>query len=169
MRHAMAPAMLLHAARPCNPDPRLCLRATLHRGLGDKQPAATEVRTPSGGWSDGVIRVRRPAATVRYPRSRVTRVALIETVVPTMSAREAPRSIIHPLTAGCLLTGRSAVNERNGERGGRNAPPNDPAVREQPKIALSRRHARLSRIRKPLRILALKRATPGALWPGVSR
>lgn len=73
------------------------------------------------------------------------------------------------LTARCALTGRSAVNERNGERGGRKDGPNGPAARKRLEIALSCASAGSGRSRKPLQILALKQATPGALWPGVSR
>lgn len=73
------------------------------------------------------------------------------------------------LTVRCALTGWSAVNERNGERRGRKAPQKGPTARERPEKALSRRPGRFARICKPLRILALERATQGALALGVSR
>jgi len=80
-----------------------------------------------------------------------------------------PLVAAYSLTARCALTGRSAVNERNGERGGQKDARNGGTDRERPEIALSGRPARSGCSRKPLPILAIKRATPGALLPGVSR
>ncbi len=73
-----------------------------------------------------------------------------------------------PVTA-YPLTRRSAVNERIRERwGGKDARDGRPAPRRRGK-ALSGRLTQSGGTRNPLRILAIKRATPGALWPGISR
>jgi hypothetical protein len=73
------------------------------------------------------------------------------------------------LAARCTLTGRSAANERIRERGGRIDPWIVAPELERPEQALSHRPARSVHCRKPLQTPALKRPTPHALWPLVSR
>jgi hypothetical protein len=73
------------------------------------------------------------------------------------------------LTDWCALTGGLAVNERIRERGGQKHAPDSGPAREDTGNALSGRQLQLGCSRKPLRTLAIKRATPGALALGVSR
>jgi hypothetical protein len=69
-----------------------------------------------------------------------------------------------PLSVNCTV----GCERENPRAPGPKARNNEPS-RERRENALSRRLTRSGGCRDPLPILAIKRATPGALWPGVSR
>ena len=115
---------------------------------------------------------RRPASSYRYHTKRVIPSPPSGCLRRSIRIDEMTGSCTQPpglLTGGCALTGRSAVNERNRERGGQKGAPDGRTHQARPENALSRHLARSGRCRKPLRILAIKQAAPGSLRPGVSR
>lgn len=147
-------------------DGPLAVRVLLNRGaFWGRDRMRRNARPDEAGWTLAGAEARRGAGPqwsrpCRLP-GRTCR-AQVRASRPSCGSAGGSRGPVP-------LTGRSAVNERNGERGGRKDAPKGRPARERPEKALSHCPDRLGRSRKPLRILALKRPTPGDLWPGVSR